>query len=103
MLSSMLNIFIFNLAGKGRSHLLLRDKEEDKTVTGLKKIKERQSIEIKEAEEEISNLSQEILKLKQEVHQKNEELKENEKHRQLLGDLYDKGLIDFNGNLIDND
>ena len=48
-------------------------------------------------------MSQEILKLKQEVHQKNEELKENEKHRQLLGDLYDRGLIDFNGNLIDND
>ena len=37
-------------------------------MTGLKKIKERQSIEIKEAEEEISNSSQEILKRKQEVH-----------------------------------
>ena len=46
MISSMLNIFIFNLAEKGRSHLLLRDKEEDKTVTGLMKIKERQVLKL---------------------------------------------------------
>ena len=48
-------------------------------------------------------MSIEILNLNQVVHQKNEELKENEKHRQLQGDLYDKRLINFNGNLIEND
>ena len=47
----------YNLrAGKGRSHLLLRDIEEDKKVKGLKNILSVQKQEIEDSHKNILNL-----------------------------------------------
>ena len=72
-----------NLASKGRSHLLLRDLEEEKTVKGLTKIKNMQEVRINEAENEIDKLRNEILLLQSEIEQRDVNEKEDEKHRQL--------------------
>ena len=101
MLSSNIFTSFFNLASKGRSHLLLRDLEEEKTVKGLKRIKNQQSIQINEAEDEIEKLRKEISLLQSEIDQRDCYEKEEEKHRQLLSDLYEKGIIDEDGNYVD--
>ena len=91
------------LVSKGRSHLLLRDIDEEKTIKGLRKIKEKQSLEINAAEDKIDRLNREILILQAEIAQQNLSFKEEEKHRQLLSNLYDKGVIDENGNYINEE
>ena len=103
MLSSKFVCNDDNLAAKGRSHLLLRDLEEEKTVKGLKKIKDKQEAEPIEAGQEIRSLKDEILRLENEMELNNQRLIEENEHRELLSSLYEKGIIDEEGNLVENE
>ena len=80
--------------------MLLRDVEEEKTVKGLKisanKNKERYIV----TETENEYLKEEIEKLTLELDKKKKEHNEDEDNRQLLGELFDRGIIDENGNIL---
>ena len=82
--------------------MLLRGVEEENTIKGLRKIKEKQNVEINVAEIEIDRLNKEIVLLQEEIMQQNINFKDETKHRQLLSDLYEKGIIDENGNYVDD-
>ena len=88
-------------AKKGRSHLLLCDKEEEKTVKGIKNITESNKRRYVRAEEEVEFLKGEIEKLNDEIDKSKLILKEYGKHRDLLNELYHKGIIDEDGNFVD--
>ena len=103
MLSSNINNILNFIAQKGRSHLLLRDKEEEKTMKGLKKISERNQQRYNQMWEENEYLKAEIEKLGDEIDRKRNKSKDDEKNRELLSDLYEKGIIDENGNIIEYD
>ena len=81
--------------------MLLRKLDEDKNV---KKIKEKldKRREIIEAIEEIDNLKDEVLRLSNKLKEKDEENKESYKNADLLNQLFQKGIIDSEGNLFDN-
>ena len=105
--SSMLSSNTYNIlnfvAQKGRSHLLLRDKEEDKTMKGLKKIAEKNRQRYNQMCEENDYLKSEIEKLAEELDRKSDEAQDENKNRELLSDLYEKGIIDEEGNIIEYD
>ena len=103
MLSSKFVCNDDNLSAKGSSHLLLRDLEEEKTVKELKKIKDKQEAELIEAGQEIRMLKDEILRLENEMELNNQRLIEENEHRELLSSLYEKGIIDEEGNLVENE
>ena len=86
---------------KGRSHLLLRDKEEEKTARGMRNIAESNRNRYIRAEEEVEFLKGQIEKLNDEIDKSRQILKEDEKHRDLLNELFHKGIIDEDGNFVD--
>ena len=51
----------------------------------------------------IQSLKQEIEKLKNIINQKEKDSQENEKYAELLSELYDKGLIDTQGKIVDSE
>ena len=93
--SSIYN-FYFNSEAKGRNNLLLNRKKrfEKKQKELEEEHQKRQSNEyVKELKWEIASFKAEIESLK-----KNEE--ESEKNRSILRDLYEKNIIDRDGNLL---
>ena len=100
MISSMLNIIVIILAKKGRSHLLLRDLEEEKTLKGMKKKVDEHKERCIRAEE-VEFLKGQIEKLSDEVEKNKLIIKEDDKHRDLLNELYHKGIIDEDENFIE--
>ena len=100
MLSSIISFIYFTIAQRGRSHLLLRDQEEEKTVKGLKKIADNHKQRYNEIWEENDYLKGEIEKLGDELERRRNEMLDEDKNRELLSELYEKGVIDEDGNII---
>ena len=69
-------------------------------MKGLKKINSIQKKEIDDSYKTISNLKDKISKLTEQIKQKYDENDEDQKYRDILSDLYEKGLIDEEGNAI---
>ena len=90
------------IATKGRSHLLLRtpkQKNERKKNISLYKDEEDK---LEEESKEVESLKDEIKNLTQQLKKKEEEIKDNEKYGDLLSDLFQKGIIDEEGNFIND-
>ena len=88
---------------KGRSHLLLRDPEDDKNPRKLKdKLSEKEK-EIVKSDELINLLKNEVKDLKNQLTSNKEESKEHDKYADLLNNLYQKGIIDAEGNFLEED
>ena len=85
---------MFSLASKGRSHLLLRTPKE-------KKVKSRNIRLYKDEESKSEEEKEEIKTLTKKIKEKETEIKKNEKYADLLGDLFQRGIIDADGNFID--
>ena len=100
MISSILNKLIICIAQKGRSHLLLRDKEEEKTIKGLKKVIETNWKKFNQVWEENDYLKAEIERLGNEPDEKRNNAWLDDKNRELLSELYENEVIDEDGNII---
>ena len=93
---------MFSLASKGRSHLLLRTpKEKEVKSRNIRLYKDEESKSEEEEKEEINVLKEEIKILTKKIKEKETEIKKNEKYADLLGDLFQWGIIDADGNFID--
>ena len=88
------------VAGKGRSHFLLRNPDDDKNKKIQNRLQKRED-ELVEAVDEISTLKDEVLKLSSQLKEMNEESKEHDKYAYLLNELFHKSIIDNNGDFID--
>ena len=86
------------LASKGKSHLLLKKnilcKERER--------KEEEELERKEELYSIPLFQNKIRELKEDLAEKNKEIENLERDQDILRDLYERGIIDANGNLIEN-
>ena len=87
------------LGEKGKSHKLLR-KALIKDNRDAKRFEEEK---VKDAIDSIPNLHYEIDRLKEELEQKDKELNEREEQRRMLARLFESGVINDRGELIDKD
>ena len=88
------------VAQRGRSHLLLRDQEEEKTVKGIKKIADEHKRKYEAMLNENEYLKSEIERIEDELEKRKSDLNENDRNRDLSSELYEKGVIDEDGNII---
>ena len=79
---------------------MLRDKEEDKNTKDLKKTIEKSKERYNQVWEENEYLKAEIEKLGDELDRNSKEFDKNDQNRELLSDLYEKGIIDEEGKII---
>ena len=79
---------------------MLRDKEEDKNTKDLKKTIEKSKERYYQMWEENEYLKAEIKKLGDELDRNRKEFDKNDQNRELLSDLYEKGIIDEEGKII---
>ena len=79
---------------------MLRDKEEDKNTKDLKKTIEKSKERYNQVWEENEYLKAEIEKLGDELDRNRKEFDKNDQNRELLSDLYEKGIIDEEGKII---
>ena len=70
-------------------------------MKGLKKIAKKTKSKYPAAESENEYLKEEIEKLQQELENWKNEEQEDNKNRELLNELYEKGIIDESGNIIE--
>ena len=98
MVSGLVHSYLmFFLVHKGRSHHLLK-----KSI--FKKKKEKFEEETKDKEEllkSIPSLKDEIYELRKELTEKEEQLRSNQVNAKILDDLFKKGIIDQDGNVLD--
>ena len=100
MVSSKLHVqFMFYLASKGRSHLLLNREKRPEELAKEKKAE----LEKRQAEEYAKKLEEEISALKDEIKILEYERIEAEENRDILKCLYESKVIDEKGNLLDQD
>ena len=78
----------------------MRDREEEKTMKGLKRIAEENTQKYNDTKEQNKLLKKEIDELQDQLKNKQEELKEDAKNRELLNDLYSRGIIDEDGTIL---
>ena len=86
------------LASKGKSHLLL-----NKNI--LRKERERKEEEELERKEELDSIplfQNKIRELEEDLAEKNKEIENLERDQNILRNLYERDIIDANGNLIEN-
>ena len=83
------------LAHNGRSHLMLNTVKRDKRREEFSHFKR-----LKEESADISNLKQQIIAMKRELNKQEEKIREDQKNENILANLYDKGVIDENGNIL---
>ena len=101
-ISSKISAFMYFIATRGRSHLLMRtSKHKNERARHVNLYKDEES---KSEDEEncIDTLKDEIKKLSQELNEKQNEIRKNEKYGDLLSDLFQKGIIDSEGNFIED-
>ena len=79
---------------------MLRDKEEDKNTKDLKKTIEKSKERYNQVWEENEYLKAKIEKLGDELDRNRKEFDKNDQNRELLSDLYEKGIIDEEGKII---
>ena len=70
-------------------------------MKGMKKRADENKRRYIKAEEQVEFLKWEIEKLQDEIDKNSLVIKEDEKHRDLLNELYHKGIIDEDGNFIE--
>ena len=78
----------------------MRDQEEEKTVEGIKKIADKNEKKYIEMWNENEYLKSKIEKIEEELVKRKNDGEENERNRGLLSDLYERGFIDEDGNII---
>lgn len=99
MISGNHNCTINRLVSKGKSHKLLRkallkDKRDELELNTKM---------LKEMSDQVPTLKEEIYNLKLELDKKDDELREREGDAEILSKLFEKGLIDENGDIIEKD
>ena len=94
---------IIHLASKERSHLLLRDPDENKIPRKVKEKLDQKDQELDEADMTIHTLKNEINELSNKIKRKSEEIKEGSNYADMLNELSHRGIINENGNIIEND
>ena len=100
-MSSIICFLISYIASKGRSHLLLRNRKQNNIKKkNFSLYKEEESKSDVEEEKNVSDLKDEIYSLTKKLNDKEKEAKQNEKYADLLSDLFQKGIIDAEGNFI---
>ena len=83
--------------------MLLRDKSNKYLKSdSYEEEKEFEGSDVKSIRK-IQSLKQEIEKLKNIINQKEKVSQENEKYAELLSELYDKGLVDTQGKIVDSE
>ena len=100
-ISSKSNKYINIIASKGRSHLLMRTpklKSDRKKNMHLYKDEEEKS---EDEKNDVKILKDEIKKLNEQLNDKQKEIRKSEKYGDLLSDLFQKGIIDNEGNFIE--
>ena len=70
-------------------------------MKGLKKISEKNRQRYNQMCEENDYLKAEIEKFAEELDRKRDEAQDENKNKELLSDLYEKGIIDEEGNIIE--
>ena len=94
---------LFIVASKGRSHLLLRTPKERNLKKRNIPLYRDEEEKGEESDEDINAMKDEIKSLTQQLKEKDKEINKNEKYADLLSDLFQKGIIDSQGNFIDQD
>ena len=90
----------FYLASKGKSHLLIRKKiSANQNIRRNTEDDEEEKLGISR-ESEINSLKDQIVMLSQEVKRLEKDSNENEKNADLLNELYQRGIIKEEGELI---
>ena len=98
--SSKLIRYLNIIASKGRSHLLLRT---PKQKSGKKKnviLYKDEDSKSEEEKDDIEALKDEISALTEKLREREAKSNENDKYEDLLADLFQKGVIDEDGNFI---
>ena len=85
---------------KGRSHLLLRIPKISSSKKRNMPLYKDEEIKHEESDEDVNSLKEEIERLNTKLTQKEKESQESQKYADLLSDLYEKGIIDADGNFI---
>ena len=62
-----------------------------------------EEVKSEESDEDINDLKEEINSLTQQLKNKDKEIQKNEKYVDLLSDLFQKGIIDSDGNFIEQE
>ena len=81
--------------------MLLRTPKEKKVKSRNIRLYKDEESKSEEEKEEINVLKEEIKTLTKKIKEKETEIKKNEKYTDLLGDLFQRGIIDADGNFID--
>ena len=84
-----------SLAINGRSHLMLNTQKRNDLRMKKQIIKERPG-----QQELLEDMRQEISQLNSKLKQQDENFKEEKKNSNILAHLFDKGIIDQEGNLL---
>jgi seryl-tRNA synthetase len=87
---------MFAVARRGRSHLLLNTSRRDER----KRKEEQLKAKAKKDKEYMEDMACEIAALKTELEKKEKDDEENDKNRTILSELYKKGVIDEDGNMV---
>ena len=99
--SSMLCKLLNCLASKGRSHLLIRTpKQRNIKTRNVALYREDESKSDEEEEKDARSLKDEVISLTKKLNEKEKEIEKHEKYADLLSDLFQKGIIDGEGNFI---
>jgi hypothetical protein len=86
------------IAHNGRSHLLLnRERKEE-----AERLKEFEKLEKAKQESYIKSLEDEVERLKTDLQDSGYEKDKAEKNREILKKLYDRSIIDEDGNVVDS-
>ena len=80
--------------------MLLRNKRNSDVEIESKEEEKQADAKIIKSERKIQSLKTEIERLKEMLNQKEINSEQNEKYAELLSELYEKGIIDMDGNII---
>ena len=83
--------------------MFIRNKRNSEDEFESKEEEEQADVKIIKSERKIQSLKAEIKRLKEILNQKEINSEQNEKYAELLSELYEKGIIDMDGEFIISD
>ena len=101
-ISSICVCLIRIIATKGRSHMLIRKSSEVPVRRQLREENKDEEDKDENKDSQILYLKNEVAKLKEELRVNNDSIDRNDKYADLLNDLFHKGIIDEEGNFLND-
>ena len=101
-ISSICVYLIRIIATKERSHMLIRKSSEIPVRRQLREENKDEEDKDENKDSQILYLKNEVAKLKEELRVNNDSIDRNDKYADLLNDLFHKGIIDEEGNFLND-